>query len=67
MVRLEPFVIKSSIAYPIAVGVSIFLVLIFLDALHIGENSLWRAGLVGALCSIAVLWAGSKTTRKSTR
>lgn len=58
---------KPSVAYPIAVGVSVFFLLIFLDKLHIAEHSPWRAGLVGALCSIAVDWAGSKLTRRSPR
>ncbi len=58
---------KPSVAYPIAVGISVFLVMIFLDKLHIAEHSPWRAGLVGALCSIAVYWAGSKLTGRSPR
>ncbi len=58
---------KSSIAYPVAVGISVFLLSVFLDALHIAEHSAWRAAVVGALCSIAVYRAGQKLTGKSIR
>lgn len=67
MVQKESLLMKPSVAYPVAVGVSIFLVLLFLDALHVAEHSAWRAALVGVLCSIAVYWAGPKLTGKSGR
>jgi len=58
---------KPAVLYPVLVGVLIFLVLIGLDALHIGENSLWRAGLVGGLCSMVVYWLGPKLTGRPNR
>lgn len=58
---------KPTVLYPIAVGVLVFLVLIGLDALHIAEHSVWRAGLVGALCSMVVYWVGPKLTGRPTR
>ncbi|WP_230483650.1 hypothetical protein [Sphingomonas sp. Leaf21] len=51
---------RPNAVYATAVGVSVFLLMLLLDALHIAVHWPWRAALVGLVCSALMSWARSK-------
>jgi MFS-type transporter involved in bile tolerance (Atg22 family) len=55
--------LKPSNIYAIATGVLTFAGLLTLNALHIAEHSVWRAGIVAGISAALCFWIGPKLLR----